>query len=86
MTSVAAPGPVGTINLMGRLGQLCAEAGTIGPSTTMQSSVRKSIFIEATDDPKVLLPSFERMAGTSDHRMLMVGRRAVNLQAEWLLN
>src|SRR5262245_22435330 len=41
ITSVAAPGPVGTISLIGRLGQVWAFAVAASATTTQQSNARK---------------------------------------------
>src|SRR5689334_8202944 len=38
ITSVAAPGPVGTISFTGRVGQLCADAPAEKPSTAQQTA------------------------------------------------
>ena len=43
MTSVEAPAPVGTISLMGRLGQLSARAKLM-PITTQHNTARTMIF------------------------------------------
>ena len=41
ITSVAAPGPVGTISLIGRLGQLSAWAPPLSAITAQQNAMRK---------------------------------------------
>jgi hypothetical protein len=40
ITSVAAPGPVGTISLIGRAGQVCAPASAAGANKAAHSSAR----------------------------------------------
>jgi hypothetical protein len=41
ITSVAAPGPVGTISLIGRLGQVSALAPPLSTIIAQQSAMRK---------------------------------------------
>jgi hypothetical protein len=41
ITSVAAPGPVGTISLIGRLGQVSACAPALSAIMTQQNAMRK---------------------------------------------
>ena len=48
MTSVAAPGPVGTISLIGRDGQVWALASTEGASRAAQSSARRKSLTESS--------------------------------------
>ena len=47
ITSVAAPGPVGTMILIGRAGQFCAFAPPIEPKSSAQTIKSKRIFIVA---------------------------------------
>ena len=42
ITSVAAPGPVGTISLIGRLGQVSALAPPLSAITAQQNAMRKN--------------------------------------------
>jgi hypothetical protein len=44
MMSVAAPGPVGTISLMGRLGQVSAFAAPAIATAVQHNAMRKSLF------------------------------------------
>ena len=45
MTSVAEPGPVGTMSLIGRLGQLSASAAPASATMAQESTMPKSRFI-----------------------------------------
>src|SRR5580692_9222226 len=56
ITSVAAPGPVGTISLIGRVGHDCAVAGPAIATAIQQSAKPMSRFITAA-------PSFHEPAG-----------------------
>ena len=46
MTSVAAPGPVGTMSLIGRLGQVSALATPANATMAQESTMPNSRFIE----------------------------------------
>jgi hypothetical protein len=49
ITSVAAPGPVGTISLSGRFGQLCALTSTARTQTKQKISAHRTLFMGAPE-------------------------------------
>jgi hypothetical protein len=52
ITSVAAPGPVGTISLIGRLGQVWAFAVVASTTTAQHSNARERTFTASTSFPE----------------------------------
>ena len=73
MTSVAEPGPVGTMSLTGRVGQFCAKAQDALTSTAAQTNIRM----------KALTMSSRGFSGIEQCMIARPGRKRMRDGREW---